>query len=247
MSDIKVLLALHSDESHERIKEDLCSLKRLRFFESRDGTDCLFKLTNSAHHVLIIEENLSKRSGSQVIEWILKKGGAGLSKMGLILISDNELPEQFQDACASGRLRVISSTFSSSQIKLAFVHGFNYFSGSTRQDFKVRILSEGDVLIRQGDKADNVYLLQKGRLRAVQQAQNSEKLLGDIAPGEFVGEMAYINQEMRSATVIADEHSELVEIPIQFADQILFQKPSWARALMKTLSKRLKRSNLRIS
>lgn len=245
MSDIKVLLALQSDESIERVRDDLSALKRLKFFESRDGTDSLFKLNNSAHHILIIEENLAKRSGSQVIDWVLKKGGASLSKMGLILISDEELSDKFQDACASGRLKVISHTFGSSQMKLAFVHAFNYFSGTSRQEFKVRILSQGDVLIRQGEKADNVYLLQKGKLRAIQNSEANERLLGDITPGEFVGEMAYINQDMRSATVIADEHSELVEIPIQFADQILFQKPSWAKALMKTLSKRLKRSNLR--
>ena len=105
------------------------------------------------------------------------------------------------------------------------------------------MLSKGDVLIREGEKAEFVYLLQKGRLRAVHFEGAEERLLGGVEPGEFVGEMAYINQELRSATVIADEESELVEIPIQYVDQILFQKPSWAKALMRTLSRRLKRTN----
>jgi CRP/FNR family cyclic AMP-dependent transcriptional regulator len=36
---------------------------------------------------------------------------------------------------------------------------------------------------------------------------------------------------------------ELIEIPIGTLDTVLFSKPAWARALMMTLSKRLKRSN----
>ncbi|MBL7688606.1 MAG: Crp/Fnr family transcriptional regulator, partial [Bdellovibrionaceae bacterium] len=60
---------------------------------------------------------------------------------------------------------------------------------------------------------------------------------------EFVGEMAHINQEPRSASVKALEDCELIEIPNGSLDLVLFSKPAWAQALMRTLSRRLKRIN----
>lgn len=242
MDQIKVLIAYRSSQSIDHVKKDLSILKRLRFFEAVDGTECLFKLSNATPHILILEEGLSKRSGRQVVDWILKKG-ASYQQMGLVLVTDQELPEGFADACASGRLQTLPLEYDSSQLKLAFVRAFNFFTGAKHDEFRVKMINQGDILIREGERADYVYLLQKGRLTAFQLIGGKEETLGDIIPGEFVGEMAYINQDMRSATVVAREDSELVEIPIQFADQIFFQKPSWAKALMKTLSKRLKKSN----
>lgn len=244
MEKIRVLLAFQNSMAIEQIKNSLSGLNRLRFYESTDGTDCLFKLTNVTPNILIIEDCLDKRSGLQVIDWILKKGGA-LNKIGVILISDEGLPTEFEDACAIGRINIVSKELGPSQIKLAFVKAFNFYSGTNHHEFRIRLLEKGSVLIREGERADNVYLLQRGQLRAVRNNGAGEQFLGDILAGEFVGEMAYINQDMRSATVIAEEECELIEIPIQFADQILFRKPSWAKALMRTLSKRLKKSNLR--
>jgi CRP-like cAMP-binding protein len=55
--------------------------------------------------------------------------------------------------------------------------------------------------------------------------------------------MAYINGEPRSANVKATKDCELVEIPIHLLDHVLFMKPAWAKALMKTLSRRIKNAN----
>ncbi|MAV89831.1 MAG: hypothetical protein CL676_00305 [Bdellovibrionaceae bacterium] len=241
MSEVKVLLGFQSRESVIQVKETLQNLNNIKYFESFDGTDCLFKLGNSAPNILIIEEPLSRRTGSQVVDWILKKGSS-LDQVALILISDKKPTGEFSDAMASGRLQILNTNFVLTRFKLAFVQAFNYVAGLSHQKFHVKMVAKEDVLIREGEKAEAVYLLQSGHLRAVHLDGEDEKLLGYIEPGEFVGEMAYINQDLRSATVIADEDSELVEIPIQFADQILFQKPSWTKALMRTLSRRLKRS-----
>ncbi|MCB0415661.1 MAG: Crp/Fnr family transcriptional regulator, partial [Bdellovibrionales bacterium] len=56
-------------------------------------------------------------------------------------------------------------------------------------------------------------------------------------------EMAYINGEPRSADVVALSDCELIEFGVDRLDSLLFKKPSWSKALMKTLSKRLKRAN----
>ncbi len=242
MNDIKVLLAFKNQKSMETIKSHLKDLKRLNFYESKDGTDCQFKLTNVVPNILILEDSLGKHSGKQVIEWVISSGGK-FNNMGIVLVSDSECQDALEDAQAMGRIHLISSQMDVNDIKLGFIKAFNYYTGSLHHEFRTRLLQAEDVLITQGEKADNVYLVKKGRLAARQLANSKMIHLGEILPGEFVGEMAYINQEMRSATVVATEACELIEIPIQFADQVLFRKPSWAKALMRTLSKRLVRSN----
>jgi CRP/FNR family transcriptional regulator, cyclic AMP receptor protein len=67
--------------------------------------------------------------------------------------------------------------------------------------------------------------------------------LGEIASGEFVGEMGHFNHEPRSATVEAVTEVDLIEIPLESLENVIFTKPSWARALVKTLAQRLKRAN----
>jgi CRP-like cAMP-binding protein len=68
-------------------------------------------------------------------------------------------------------------------------------------------------------------------------------ILGNVESGEFVGEMAYINNEPRSATIEATSNAQLIEVPIELVDKILYKRPAWSKALMQTLSKRLKNAN----
>jgi CRP-like cAMP-binding protein len=107
----------------------------------------------------------------------------------------------------------------------------------------MKLLAPGEKLFRQGDPADLAYLVKSGLLRAYRMQDGKTLTLGDINPGEFVGEMAYINSEPRSADVEAVENCELIEIPLGTFDSLLFSKPTWSMALMKTLSKRLKTAN----
>ena len=110
-------------------------------------------------------------------------------------------------------------------------------------EFRLRFLAPGEILFRQGDRAENVYIVRKGRLRAFRRTKSGTQTLGEILAGEFVGEMAHINSEPRSAEVEALENSELIEIPLGALDMLVFSKPAWSKALMKTLSRRLKVAN----
>lgn len=241
MTNLNVLLAFQNSERFKEVQDALIPLNRLKYFESRDGVDVLFKIANSIPKVLMTEENLPKKSGINLCDWALNQ--RNLQDMTLILVTDKEQIPEFADAAASGRLQLVRPILDPVEVKLAFVRALNYDSGAHQMEFRTRIVQSGEVVIKEGDTAASVFLVRTGTLRAFKSTRGEQKFLGDIGPGEFVGEMAYINQEMRSASVIADTDCELIEIPIHQVDQVLFQKPSWAKALMKTLSKRLKMAN----
>jgi CRP/FNR family cyclic AMP-dependent transcriptional regulator len=68
-------------------------------------------------------------------------------------------------------------------------------------------------------------------------------VLGNVESGKFVGEMAYINNEPRSAFIEEVSDAQLIEVPIELVDKILYKRPVWSKALLQTLSKRLKIAN----
>ncbi len=74
-------------------------------------------------------------------------------------------------------------------------------------------LRGGEMLFSEGDPGDSLYFLVGGRLSAVTTLRDgSRRVLGHIEPGAPVGEMAVINDSVRSASVVAVRDSTLLRI-----------------------------------
>jgi PPM family protein phosphatase len=72
----------------------------------------------------------------------------------------------------------------------------------------VREFNDGDVIIREGDKGDELFIVLEGKVRV----SRGEQTLTHLGPGEHVGEMALIRSVPRSANVIAVGPAELIAI-----------------------------------
>jgi lysophospholipid hydrolase len=73
-------------------------------------------------------------------------------------------------------------------------------------------LSRDEALMRTGEPGDSMYLLVTGRLRAAVSVEDGdEKVVGEIEPGELVGEMEIITGEPRAASVYADRDALLLK------------------------------------
>jgi len=75
-------------------------------------------------------------------------------------------------------------------------------------------LMSGEVLFREGDPSDSLYIVISGRLRVVSRTaeDQSERVLGDLGHGEIVGEMGLICEEPRSATIVAVRDTNLAKL-----------------------------------
>lgn len=241
--DRKIFLLADSDE---KLVKELGDLLRSTYTDStvysaHDGSDALAKIRNVPPQVLVANIELPKVSGDELVRTVIKDFN------GVAIIVLSEIPDQevFVDEVVKGQIQFLAKPVD----KTKFLESVNRALGRaiTQKDpeFRMRFLSPGEVLFRQGDKADSAFLVKKGKLRAFRKTANGTQTLGEILAGEFVGEMAHINAEPRSADVEALENSELIEIPLGTLDVLLFSKPAWSKALMKTLSRRLKAANQR--
>jgi CRP/FNR family transcriptional regulator, cyclic AMP receptor protein len=206
-----------------------------------DGSEAMFKLSNVPHQIAFFAKDLPKRNGLQLTEWLLEHGK--LNDLAVVLLCEVPDADKFVDEVVVGRVQFLADPLNIPKLEQTVSRALNYVSHGDKANFSLKFLATGELLMKEGDKADNVYLVKKGRLRAVHLVNSQEHVLGHVEIGEFVGEMAYINGEPRSADVIAVAPCELIEIPVAHLDHILFQKPAWAKALMKTLSRRLKNAN----
>lgn len=106
-------------------------------------------------------------------------------------------------------------------------------------------LERGEKLFSQGDPGDALYILVSGRLRVELQTDSGPRVVGEVVPGETVGEMAMLTDDPRSATVVALRGSVLQECGRDDFQALVEAYPGLSMHLTGILVDRLKRANQR--
>ena len=82
--------------------------------------------------------------------------------------------------------------------------------------FEEITLSGGEWLFRHGDLGDSLFFLVRGRLQvwdeAIHDEETGPRLLGEMVPGESVGEVGLLSGEARSAGIRAIRDSQLLKL-----------------------------------
>ncbi|MDF1536064.1 MAG: cyclic nucleotide-binding domain-containing protein [bacterium] len=99
----------------------------------------------------------------------------------------------------------------------------------------------GDVVFQQGDTGDTMYIIHTGTLAVIRETEGTGTVVARLNPGDFVGEMALVDQEPRSATVKAIEEATLVPITRSFLLKHSAKDTRFVLNLMESLSARLER------
>lgn len=109
------------------------------------------------------------------------------------------------------------------------------------QKVTLRKLSKGDVLMRKGEKGDSVFMLYRGSVNILtKDSIGRELIINNCGPGETIGEMALLDQAPRSASAIALEDSEALELKQDDFHALLNQRPDLALGMIQGLSSRLR-------
>jgi signal transduction histidine kinase len=109
---------------------------------------------------------------------------------------------------------------------------------------QARQFKSGATVFKEGDPGDGMYVVISGQVRiSAVFKQNQPQLLSRFGPGDFFGEMAVLDNEMRSATATAEQESELVFITREDWLDLLGRSPRLARSLVVQFSRRLRDFN----
>ncbi len=102
-----------------------------------------------------------------------------------------------------------------------------------------------DVLFNEGDEADGFYLVRNGSLTVSKKMDGQEKILSYISAGNYVGEMALLNNAPRGATVKAAVYSEVLVVKADAFKAQLEKNPSMRASIEQVMLERIK-SNVTI-
>jgi CRP-like cAMP-binding protein len=110
------------------------------------------------------------------------------------------------------------------------------------------VYSNGEVIIRQGEIGNSMYVVQSGRVDIVQAGEDGvEQLLASLEAGDFFGEMAVFEKEVRSATVRASGEARVMKIDKKTLLRRIREDPLLAVNLLKTMSNRIRQLNAEIA
>jgi CRP-like cAMP-binding protein len=107
-----------------------------------------------------------------------------------------------------------------------------------RLSFKRR--APGELIIKEGELGRSFFVIVQGRVRVFKtRADGVEVGLARLGEGAFFGEMALLSGAPRTANVVAEEETELLEISDQMLREIVQHYPSVAQSLKNFYRQRL--------
>jgi NADH dehydrogenase len=96
----------------------------------------------------------------------------------------------------------------------------------------------GQTVFNQKDLGDRLYIVVKGRCQVVRTENGVEYQLAELGPGECFGEMALINQTVRSATVRVIEPLDVLSIPKPDVAALVGHLPALRESLEELIAER---------
>ena len=90
---------------------------------------------------------------------------------------------------------------------------------------RVRVFAPDEPIVRQGQPGKSMFIVHKGSVRVQIREENTLKIVNTLREGDFFGEMGLLTGEPRTATVIAEEETEVLEINNFCLKPILEENP----------------------
>jgi len=103
-----------------------------------------------------------------------------------------------------------------------------------------KVYQDGEVIVRQGETGNCMYVVQDGRVEAVDQSDGKEVVLRTLGRNDFFGEMALFEKDMRTVTIRAVGKARVLTIDRKQFLRGIHEDPSLAMRVIKTMSHRIR-------
>jgi CRP/FNR family cyclic AMP-dependent transcriptional regulator len=102
------------------------------------------------------------------------------------------------------------------------------------------VYQDGQVIVRQGEVGDCMYVIQEGQVEVVADEDGTEVRLAVLGERDFFGEMAIFGREVRMATVRALGPVRVLTVDKKTFLRRIHKDPSLAYHIVQTLSQRIR-------
>jgi CRP/FNR family cyclic AMP-dependent transcriptional regulator len=115
-------------------------------------------------------------------------------------------------------------------------------------ELKPRAFQAGELIFAQGDAGNAMYIVESGDVNIHLAGEASRRIsLADLARGEFFGELALFDEQLRSASALATTDVVVLELQHARLERYLAGRPRAAMAILRTMSQRLRQTNTLLS
>lgn len=113
-----------------------------------------------------------------------------------------------------------------------------------KTELRIRRYSRRDVVLQKGGSGDGLLFLLSGQLQVIDVTEDGRAIgLRMLAPGDFFGEIALINQSTRSASVVALSEVLVAFLPATTAMHLFSHAPSVAQQMLRHLAHKIQRDS----
>jgi CRP-like cAMP-binding protein len=113
-------------------------------------------------------------------------------------------------------------------------------SGACQYSEMTRSFKAGDIIFRQGDPAEELYVVKSGKV----DIRLGNRLLDTVPELSIFGEMALIDYSPRSATAVAATDATVVPVGEKQFLFLVSRTPNFALNVMRVLARRLRTMNI---
>lgn len=107
-----------------------------------------------------------------------------------------------------------------------------------------KVYEDGQVIIQQGEVGECMYVVQEGEVEVILEGEGEqEHCVGVRGEGEFFGEMAIFDRDVRSATVRARGEARILTVDKKNFMRRVHEDPALAFRLVETMSGRIRELN----
>jgi CRP-like cAMP-binding protein len=106
-----------------------------------------------------------------------------------------------------------------------------------------KLYADGEVVVRQGEVGNCMYVIQGGQVEVLLRKGDNDVCVAVLSEGDFFGEMALFDQEVRSATVRARGEVRLLTLEKKTFLRRIHEDPSLAFRIMEKMSHRIRELN----
>ena len=106
------------------------------------------------------------------------------------------------------------------------------------QGTNVRVYAPGEAIVRKGQEGNSMFVINRGAVKVQITEDGVSRTINNLRDNDFFGEMSLLTGQPRSATVIAEEETEVLQIKKRALKPIFETNPSLVADVCKIIEQR---------